>query len=359
VVRRSLIPALVLLIFALGSVDAQADPFTISYEPSNPVADQAVTFTANRVNGNPDADVIWDFGEGPVVETTGSAKPTHTYDTAGTYIVTLSTRSSDGSTTELHDMTSITVAPAPDPPPPPPPANTPPSATFTFAPASPVVGEEVTFTGGSDPDGDLVTRLWDFGDGTTDTGPTPSHAYASAGDYIATLTVTDSHGAPAQTFQSVPVRARSVSEPAPTTGEVGGSKPSFPAPTGIAPAPRTGATGPFPMRPFPVVRIAGAVLPRGALIRILSVRGPRGMQVRVRCRGRSCPVGSTTLTSARRLARLHRFERWLEAGTKLELFVRKPGVIGKYTSFLIRAGAPPKRVDLCLFPARRSPRRCR
>jgi PKD repeat protein len=358
VVRRSLIPALVLLILALGSVDAHADPFTISYEPSNPVAGQTVTFTANRENGNKDADVVWDFDDGTVVETTGRDEPTHIFNTARTYDVKLSVKQSDG-TTELHATTPITVAPAPDPPPPPPPANAPPSATFTFAPASPVVGEDVTFTGGSDPDGDLVTRLWDFGDGTTDTGPTPSHAYASAGDYIATLTVTDSHGAPAQTFQSVPVRARSVSEPAPTTGEVGGPKPSFPAPTGIAPAPRTGATGPFPMRPFPVVRIAGAVLPRGALIRILSVRGPRGMQVRVRCRGRSCPVGSASMTSARRLARLHRFERWLAAGTKLELFVRKPGMIGKYTSFLIRAGAPPKRVDLCLFPTRRSPRRCR
>jgi chitodextrinase len=355
VVRRSLIPALVLLILALGSVDAHAAPFTISYEPSNPVAGQAVTFTANRVNGNPDADVIWNFGDGDVVETTGRDKPTHIYDTAGTYIATLSTKSSDGSTTELHDMTSIMVAPAPDPPPPPPPppppANTPPSATFSFAPASPVAGEEVTFTGGSDPNGDFVMRLWDFGDGATDAGPTPSHAYASAGNYTVTLTVMDSHGASTQTFQSVTVQARPGDERAPSTGEVGGSEPSFPAPPG--------PKGPFQMRPFPVVRIAGVVLPRGALIRILSVRGPRGMQVRVRCRGRSCPVGSTSLTSARRLARLYRFERRLAAGTKLEVFVRKPRMIGKYTSFLIRSGAPPKRVDLCLFPARRSPARCR
>jgi PKD repeat protein len=350
VVRRTLIPALVLLILALGSVDAHAAPFKISYQPSDPVAGQVVTFTANRVNGNPDAAVIWDFGDGVVVETTGTAQPTHIYDVADTYIVTLSTKSADGLTTELHDMRSVTVAPASGSPPPPPPANTPPSATFSFAPASPMAGEAVTFTGGSDPDGDFVMRLWDFGDGTTGAGQTTSHAYASAGDYTVTLTVMDSHGASTQTFQSVTVQARPGAEPAPSTGQVGGSEPSSPAPTG--------AKGPFPMRPFPVVRIAGVVLPRGALIRILSVRGPRGMQVRVRCRGSSCPTGSTSLTSARRLARLHRFERWLAAGTKLELFVRKPGRIGKYTSFVIRADAPPRRVDLCLFPSRRSPRRC-
>ena len=37
---------------------------------------------------------------------------------------------------------------------------------------------------------------WDFGDGSTsvDGGPTPTHVYATAGDYTATLTVTDAQG---------------------------------------------------------------------------------------------------------------------------------------------------------------------
>jgi len=43
------------------------------------------------------------------------------------------------------------------------------------------------------------------------------------------------------------------------------------------------------------------------------------------------------------------------AGIRLKVFVRQENRIGKYTSFLIRAGAPPKRVDLCLFPKRRTP----
>ena len=82
------------------------------------------------------------------------------------------------------------------------------------------------------------------------------------------------------------------------------------------------------------------------------------MRVRVRCHGRGCPVGSATRTSAAPLVRLRRFERRLPVRTKLELFVRKPGMIGKYTSFLIRAGAPPKRIDRCLYPTGRSLRRC-
>ncbi|MCI0554325.1 MAG: PKD domain-containing protein, partial [Anaerolineae bacterium] len=52
-------------------------------------------------------------------------------------------------------------------------------------------GEGVIFdgTGSSDPDGDTLTFSWDFGDGTTGDGPTPTHTYADNGDYIVTLTV--------------------------------------------------------------------------------------------------------------------------------------------------------------------------
>ena len=120
-----------------------------------------------------------------------------------------------------------------------------------------------------------------------------------------------------------------------------------------APEPR-----PRLMNPFPVVRIAGTVLPHGALIKVLSVRSPRGAQIRVRCTGNGCPVGSMATTSATRLVRFHRFERRLRAGIRLKVFVQQANRIGKYTSFLIRAGAPPKRVDLCVFPTGRSPGRC-
>ena len=219
-----------------------------------------------------------------------------------------------------------------------------------MTPSSPLAGEPVSFAGGSDPDGDSVTRLWDFGDGAIDTGPTPSHTYANAGDYTATLTATDEHGASGTTFQTVTVRAPTEAPPAegpPASAPVAGLKPL-----------KDPFTPLVRMRPFPVVRIAGVVLPRGARVQILSVRAPRGSRIQVRCLGRGCPVGSMATTSAKRLVRLRKFERRLAAGTRLRLFVRQENRIGKYTSFLIRAGAPPKRADLCLFPTRRSPGRC-
>ena len=47
--------------------------------------------------------------------------------------------------------------------------------------------------------GQLVARLWDFGDGTTDTAKDPTHCYANPGTYQAKLTVWSDSGCTAQT----------------------------------------------------------------------------------------------------------------------------------------------------------------
>lgn len=58
--------------------------------------------------------------------------------------------------------------------------------------------------GGSyDPDGTIVSYGWTFGDGTSATGPTPAHAYATPGTYVVTLTVTDNQGLGASDTASV------------------------------------------------------------------------------------------------------------------------------------------------------------
>jgi len=72
----------------------------------------------------------------------------------------------------------------------------PPIASFTFTPTYPEVNQIVTFDASAsyDPDGNIVSYTWDFGDGTppvTENDPITYHSYTSYGDYTVKLTVTD------------------------------------------------------------------------------------------------------------------------------------------------------------------------
>lgn len=110
------------------------------------------------------------------------------------------------------------------------------------------------------------------------------------------------------------------------------------------------------LRPFPVVRIRGYFRRGGVRVTLLSVNGPRSAHITARCVGRGCPI--RTLSVAAAPARLHPFERFLPAGTVLQVRVTRAGSIGKYASFLIKARSAPARSDLCVMPGRARPARC-
>jgi PKD repeat protein len=87
------------------------------------------------------------------------------------------------------------------------PANRAPLARFTFSPKEPRVGQPVTFdaTGSRDPDGKIVSYLWDFGDGTTAQDAIATHVFSKDGDYDVALQVTDDRGASSQLTKTVTV----------------------------------------------------------------------------------------------------------------------------------------------------------
>jgi hypothetical protein len=87
----------------------------------------------------------------------------------------------------------------------------PPLADFTYAPAEPKPGEEVTFDGSPsfDPDGYIAKYEWDFtGDKVTDAeGKVVRWAFPEAGDYPVTLTVTDNDGYTGSVTKTISVRS--------------------------------------------------------------------------------------------------------------------------------------------------------
>jgi PKD repeat protein len=75
-------------------------------------------------------------------------------------------------------------------------ANQPPAASIN-GPYSSAEGTTITFSsdGSTDPNEDELSYKWTFGDGTTSTAASPTHAYADNGTYVVTLRVTDPSGA--------------------------------------------------------------------------------------------------------------------------------------------------------------------
>jgi len=154
--------------------------------------------------------------------------------------------------------------------------------------------------------------------------------------------------------------------PSPSPSPTPGPTPEPPAPPAAVPAPASAPIAavapasvplmPFRFDPFPVVRIKGRLTAAGARVTLLTVRAPRDVTIAVDCAGSGCPARHYELSAGKH--RLRKFERDLPAGTRLEIRVTKAGYVGKYTSFVIRRHAEPKRSDRCLNPGAARPVPC-
>jgi len=99
---------------------------------------------------------------------------------------------------------------------------------FTFSPSSPKEHDDIFFDASSsqDPDGQIVSYTWQWGDGTSGSGRQTTKSYDFAGTYSVVLTVTDAYGTSVSTSATAlvigtsanPVARFTVSPTNPTVG---------------------------------------------------------------------------------------------------------------------------------------------
>jgi PKD repeat protein len=340
--------ALVAIALAVTPSDSPAAtkviPVDFGWSPTAPTPGQVVSFTAAATpsDGVSIKSYDWDLNGDGSIDKHG-ATATWSYPGPGPVIVRLSVTGNGNRRGEAAHTVSVQAAggggggvvPIP------------PVASFTIAPAAPVVNQPVLFTSTSrDPDGTLVEQVWDLnGDGNYDNGGGAAalRAFADAGTYAVGLRVTDNAGLVSFDSQTLTVA------PAPGT------------PVGVT----TLKSGLRVLSPFPVVRIAGRITKRGTRVRLLRVKAPLGTTVTVRCTGRSCPFKKQvrtvpTSTSSRTAVnvRVRRLERLLLPGVRVRVYVTTRGAVGKYARFRFRARKPPARTDSCVMPGSWAPAEC-
>ncbi len=139
-----------------------------------------VDFTNSSTAGSsPITTVLWDFGDGA---TSPAMNPFHSYGAPGTYTVSLTVTTADGSNTQTKDP-YISVSNGP--------GTSPANAAFSGAPTAGNAPLTVVFTDASiKGSSDITGWSWTFGDGGASTAQNPSHTYLSNGSYTVGLTVT-------------------------------------------------------------------------------------------------------------------------------------------------------------------------
>jgi PKD repeat protein len=180
-VRLVLVGVLLLMCIQFYGQQARALPnASFTFSPIDPLVNHAVTFTVNgTISGG--TSYSWDFGDGGVNATTLSTI-THTYGAAGNYTVVLTVDAVATLTRYVVVYASIPL-----------------TASFSVKPTPPVVATPVMFdaSSSSDPNGKIVSYIWNFGDGSKNstTSPVTFHGYSSAPKgFNATLIIIDDNG---------------------------------------------------------------------------------------------------------------------------------------------------------------------
>jgi PKD repeat protein len=148
-----------------------------TFSPKNGEEGLYVKFS-DQSKGGP-TSWLWDFGDG---QSSTEQNPEHLYLTANPqgYNVTLTV--SNGETTSTKNSTDMIKVYQPL------------DAQFTANKISGMPPFDVVFTNQSSGGTSIVGWKWDFGDGSTSTQKSPTHTYATTGNFDVSLTITRSDG---------------------------------------------------------------------------------------------------------------------------------------------------------------------
>ena len=192
----------------LGGGGTQTGPTAaLSVSPASGTAPLQVTADASgsTAGSSPISSYSFNFGDGTTVGPQSGATANHTYQSAGSYTVTVTATDANNLTSQASKSVTVNAQQA-----------TGPTAALSVSPASGTAPLQVTAdasgsTAGSSP---ISSYSFNFGDGTTvgpQSGATANHTYQSAGSYTVTVTATDANNLTSQAAKTVTVNAQSTS----------------------------------------------------------------------------------------------------------------------------------------------------
>ena len=160
--------------------------------PSSAETGESLTYTASVNEGEATQPLTyqWDFGDG----STGSGQTaSNTYQESGTYTVTFTASNEAGEDSQTLTVDVVEVEPAR-------------IVSLDADPNPADEGESVSFS--ADVQGDSpISYMWDFGDGATAEGGSPSHTYEDPGTYTVELTASNDAGEDSRTLTMTVERA--------------------------------------------------------------------------------------------------------------------------------------------------------
>lgn len=168
-----------------GEIHVEHAPLEAAFESSVSVGEAPLTVLFKNLSTGPVTSYQWSFGDGG---SSTEASPVHVFEKPGVYDVSLSV--STGSETQVASVPGlITVNEAAVP-------------SVSFGSQVRIGEAPLAVTFDNQTTGSQTSYLWEFGDGTSSTERSPTHAFEAPGQYDVTLTVSGPGGTSSQTVSS-------------------------------------------------------------------------------------------------------------------------------------------------------------